>query len=559
MIAAMAARHSARSKASRHVALSMLLCALALLTGGCDIVTPGAVPRIVDAEDARPRLLATTSGPVVGVASAQGQAFLGIPYAAPPVGPLRWRAPRPPAAWTEPRSARELGESCLQNLSLDAQTGGVGSGPFLGGEDCLTLNVYAPADAATGQRRPVMVWIHGGAFVLGASGQYDPSLLASRTGSVVVTFNYRLGALGFLAHPALRTEPGEGAFALLDQQAALRWVRDNIGGVGGDPRNVTLFGQSAGAWSTCYQMASPGAAGLFYRAILQSGACTAPEMSIDARRAEQGGQTWAEGLGCGGTDALACLRAKPATDVLSAAPERSGVTGPNSWSPAYGLDVLPSSPRQAFETGRFNRVPVIDGTNRDEGRLFSYLRGFRGELWSRDSYERIIAAQFGEEAPRILGEYAKDSASPALAYGDVLTDGLFACAARSLDRSLVRWTPVYAYEFDDVEAPFGLPAVPWSSRMGAFHTAEIAYVFGTRWLLADPAVFDVGQRTLSTAIQGYWARFARSGDPNDAFMEPRAWSRFGTTQSVLALGSGGGGAIDFAGRHHCAFWSSLGY
>ncbi len=252
--------------------------------GGCDL-EPGKVDRIVQAEDATPQTIATASGPVVGRKSAAGQAFLGIPYAAAPVGPLRWRAPQPVAPWSEPRPAIRLGASCPQNLSLDAQTGQKGNGPILGAEDCLTLNVYAPAGAASPDRRPVMVWIYGGAFMLGASGQYDPSRLVEATGNIVVTFNYRQGALGFLAHPALNGEAGEGAFALLDQQAALRWVRSNIGGFGGDPHKVTLFGQSAGAWSVCYQLTSPGAAGLFQRAILQSGACTTPEnLAVPCKR-----------------------------------------------------------------------------------------------------------------------------------------------------------------------------------------------------------------------------------------------------------------------------------
>ncbi len=537
-----------------------MIGAIAALIGGCDLA-PGKVDRIVKADDARPRLLATTSGPVIGVASAQGQAFLGIPYAAAPVGSLRWHAPQPPAPWTEPRPARELGESCLQNLSLDAQTGKAGNGPFLGAEDCLTLNIYAPAEAAAGEHRPVMVWIYGGAFVLGAGGQYDPSLLATRTGTVVVTFNYRLGALGFLAHPALRGQAGEGAFALLDQQAALRWVKDNIAGVGGDPRKVTLFGQSAGAWSACYQMASPGAAGLFSRAILQSGACVTPETSLPAVSAEAGGARMAASLGCEGTDqsALSCLRDKPAHEILSAAPERPGVVGPNSWAPAIGLDALPVAPRTAFASGHFNRVPVIDGTNHDEGRLFSYLRGYQGDIWTRGNYGRAVGALFGERGDKVLSEYpAANFPAPGLAYDAVLTDSLFACAARSLDRSLSAWTPVYAYEFNDPKAPFALPSVPWSSRMAAFHTAEIVYVFATPWFLADPAEFDDGQRQLSGVIQGYWGQFARAGDPNTEGAP--SWPRFAGDEAIKDLAPDHSGSIgDFARRHHCAFWDALGY
>ena len=534
---------------------------LALMAAACDL-EPGRVERIVEATDAVPRRVPTASGPVVGRASPAGQAFLGIPYAAPPVGALRWRAPQPVAPWAEPREAVRLGETCLQNLSLDAQTGGQGSGPVPGAEDCLTLNVYAPADAAPADRRPVMVWIHGGAWILGSGGQYDPSLLARNTGALVVTFNYRLGVLGFLAHPGLRGAPGEGAFALLDQQAALRWVRANIAGFGGDPHAVTLFGQSAGAWSVCSQMAAPGAAGLFGRAILESGACITPQTSLPAAAAEQGGVRMAQDLGCG-TDpaaALDCLRRMPARELVLALPQRAGATGPNAWAPATGLDVLPLSPRAAFESGRYARVPVIDGTNRDEGRLFAYLRGYKGDLWTEGSFEEAIEALFGPASGAVLAEYpAAALGSPGRAYAAILTDALFACPARSLDRLLARRTPVYAYEFDDPEAPFRLPGMPWSHDLRSYHTAEIAYVFDRPWVLADPAGFDPAQAALSARIQAHWGAFAAAGTPSAPGQPP--WPAFSAQDGAVArLGPGATGQVgDFAERHRCDFWGRLGY
>jgi para-nitrobenzyl esterase len=493
---------------------------------------------------------------VVGAAAAGGQAFLGIPFAAPPLGPLRWRAPQPAAPWTEPRDATRLGPSCLQNLALSAQVGGRGGGPTLGQEDCLTLNVYAPPDAAAGSGRPVMVWMHGGAFVLGTSGQYDPSALARREGVVVVTVNYRLGALGFLAHPSLRGEPGEGAFALLDQRAALAWVKRNIGGFGGDPRRVTLFGQSAGAWSACYQMASPGSAGLFSRAILQSGACVIPETSVTPGVAEAGGARMADDLGCSGPDALACLRALPAGAVVEAAPERPGVTGPNSWAPVAGLDVLPLQPRAAFASGRFNRVPVIDGTDRDEGRLFAYLRGLRADLLTDASYEAEIRRLFGARAAAILADYpASRFDSPKAAYAAVLTDGYFSCAALDLDRAVGAWAPVYAYEFDDPQAAFSLPTLPFSGGLGSYHTSEIAYVFDRPWALADPSAFDDAQARLSAEMQDLWGSFAWDGRPKGA----TAWPRYRSPADVVRLSPHDPGpAADVAARHRCEFWDGPG-
>ena len=541
---------------TRRGRLAAVLFALPLLlaVGACDL-DPGRVDDIVRAGDVHPRRVETASGPVVGAVAAAGQAFLGIPYAAPPVGPLRWRAPQPPQPWSEPRPATTLGPSCLQNLALSAQLGGGGGGPTLGQEDCLTLNVYAPPvlDARAG--KPVMVWLHGGAFVLGTSGQYDPSALARREGVIVVTVNYRLGALGFFAHPSLRGEPGEGAFALLDQRAALRWVRDNIAAFGGDPRRVTLFGQSAGAWSACYQIASPGSAGLFSRAILQSGACIIPETSLSADLAEAGGSRMAADLGCGGSDPLACLRALPADTVAEAVSQRPGVTGPNSWSPATGLDVLPLSPRAAFSRGRFARVPVIDGTDREEGRLFSYLRGLGFDLFTAASYEAEILRLYGARAPAILARYpASDFPSPKAAYGAVLTDGYFACPALEFDRLVGRTAPVYGYEFDDPDAPFSLPELPFSGGAGSYHTSEIVYVFDRPWVLADPARFDAAQAWLSAEMQDLWGSFARDGRPQGVV----AWPRFGTPKDVLRLAPGGSSlTADFGERHRCAFWDAL--
>ena len=530
---------------------------LAFSVAGCDF-HPGKVDDIVHSDTTIAKRVETFTGPIVGAASAAGQAFLGIPYAAPPVGDLRWRAPRPVAAWTTPRPATELGPTCLQNLSLDAQVGRRATGPLLGQEDCLTLNVYAPPAAAAGQGRPVMVWIHGGALLLGSSGQYDPSVLARNTGVIVVTINYRLGVLGFLAHPALRGHQGEGAFGLLDQQAALRWVRANIAKFGGDPHRVTLFGQSAGAWSTCYQMASPGAAGLFSRAILESGACLTRETSLPVVSAEAGGERMASALGCDGPDGLACLRAKPAEEVAGALAERDGVTGPNSWAPATGLDVLPLAPRDAFAAGRFNKVPVIDGSNRDEGRLFGYLRGFQADLLTAGIYETEIGRLFPSHAVAILGLYPADAFdSPRLAYAAVLTDGLFACPARALDRLLARTVPVYAYEFDDPAAPFNLPVPPWAAPLHAYHTAEIAYVFGSPWILADPADFSAEQARLSALMQADWGAFARTGSP-DADGGP-AWPRFhdGFEQIEDLSPAKVEITADFARRHRCTFWDDI--
>ena len=534
--------------------LGLVFRTLVMATLGCAglsacALTPGRVDYIVKAPDARPLVVQTGSGPVRGVASSQGQAFLGIPFAAPPVGALRFRAPQPPAPWTEVRDASRAGDNCVQ-----AAIPGAGRQS----EDCLTLNVYAPRDADPARPRPVMVWIYGGGFAIGDNVQYDPSRLAERQGVLVVAANYRLGAFGFLAHPGLRAE-GEGAYALLDQQAALRWVRDNIARFGGDPANVTVFGESAGAWSVCYQLTAPGAQGLFQHAIIESGACTSPDSAISMAAAESGGVALASAVGCGDAATAAdCLRALPAKTLRKAKAQRRGLLGIDSWAPAFGGDVLPLRPRAAFEQGRFAAVPVIDGTNRDEGRLFLDVNRLKGELWTEASYEKIVHNFFDENTPRVLAEYAGEAKySRGLAYADIVTDSTFSCPALTLNGLLKRQGKVFAYEFADPEAVFSLPRTPFTPPLKAYHSSEIAYVMQTPWAVANPAKFDAAQRSLSDQMQDYWGAFAKTGDPTAA--NAPAWTSDQGQGPLKFAPSGIAYAPAFATVHRCSFWNALGY
>jgi para-nitrobenzyl esterase len=564
-----------RSRAAPSRARSIAAALLAAAVSACSL-NPGAVPQLVNAPDARDAVVMTTSGPVIGVEAPQGSAFLGIPYAAPPVGPLRWRAPQPPAPWGEPRDATRLGSPCMQSLT-QGEVLGQRLGLPLGDEDCLTLNVYAPAAgpallasadlAATPRvlprmgRRPVMVWLYGGGFHFGASGWYDPSVLAQKAGVVVVSLNYRLGALGFLAHPALRAEdPGSSSsLALLDQQAALRWVKANIAAFGGDPGNVTLFGESAGGWSTCFQLASPGAAGLFHRAIIESGACTLPNSVISRSEAERGGLAMAAELGCADpATAAACLREKSGEQILRARPHRPSSVGQNGWSPVVGDALLPLDPREAFARGRFNRVPVINGTNLDEGRLFAGPLTVIGQMRTAASYAAMVNKIFGQRAPAVLAEYPPEP-SPGIAFATVVTDAIFACPARRLNRLLAPHVAVHAYEFADPETATTLPPLPGVMRLGAYHAGEIAYVMQSRWVLADPASFTPPQRALSDTMQGYWTTFARNGNPNAPGAPPWPALR-GNANGVLSLAPDRiGPAEAFSERHRCAFWARLDY
>ena len=556
------ARHGRPRRGMKPALLSAACGSLILLVGPRFIIatiaavalsacalSPGKVGYLVRSRRAEPRVVHTIAGDVRGVATPRGQAFLGIPFAAPPVGALRFRPPAPPIPWADVRDATRAGAICVQSTA---------PGAGLQSEDCLTLNVYAPHDAAPAHPRPVMVWLYGGGFSTGDNVTYDPSRLAEARGLVVVAPNYRLGAFGFLAHPALRGD-GEGAYALLDQQAALKWVKANIAGFGGDPGSVTLFGQSAGGWSVCYQLAAPGARGLFHRAIIQSGSCVSPHSEISLTAAERGGVGMAKALGCGDSVAAAdCLRGLPARRLLKAEPGRRGLLGLNSWSAAYGGDVLPVEPRVALAAGDFAAMPVIDGTTRDEGRLFLYTKRLRGKLYTQGSYEKILTESFMADTAKVLVEYAEEAKrSRGLAYADVVTDSTFACPALALNAMLERRNRVWAYEFDDPRAVTVLPPTPVTPPLKAFHTAELVYLFQTPWLAADPAALNTAQRQLADRLQVWWGAFATAGDPN--LQGVPDWPA-DQGQGPLSLGPRTVTlASDFAAVHRCAFWRALGY
>ncbi len=532
-------------------AIAFTVLAAAACLGGC-AVHAGRAPEIVNAPASLREVVRTRNGLLMGASAPAGRAFLGVPYAAPPVGAFRFRPPQPVAAWREPRNATRPAAQCLQAIGAKSVKGG-GGGLILGSEDCLYLNVYTPPQGAVRPTVgwPVMAFIPGGAFVVGTADNYDPSRLATSQGVVVVTLNYRLGALGFLAHPALRAESpagGSGAFGLLDQQAALGWIADNIEAFGGDRANLTLFGESAGAWSTCYQMISPGAAGLFRRVILQSGACTDPRSEVRADEADRAGPAFADSLGCDDpATVLACLRRLPAARIARARPTRWGIGGPRSWGPVWGDPVVPMEPSAAFASGRGGATPAIVGTNRDEGRLFA--QAARNE----PAYEAQLQADFGVRAGAVLARYpAARYDSPRLAYAAVITDSRFACPSQALRNLLARRTPAYGYEFADAQAPFRIPTVLTGS-MGAYHASELAYVFDSSWVLANVAKFTPAQRALSERIMNAWGRFARGEAPSPTWPVSA-----GLDGPVLTLQPDGDVlSTRFAERHGCSFWRSM--
>jgi para-nitrobenzyl esterase len=486
----------------------------------------------------------TATGPVCGLVVNGVSEWLGIPYAAPPVGALRWQPPQPAAPWPAALPATAFGSQCAQ--------------PSGGSEDCLFINVWRPAGAAPAAGLPVLVHFHGGGFIFG-SGNDDNTLLASTGDEIVVSLNYRLGIFGFLANSSLG--PGSGDYSLQDQQAALRWVRQNIAAFGGDPDNVTIFGESAGGSSVCDQIASPTAKGLFEKAISTSGeygglfGAPAPAVPLEAQdckaalpaqaQADSIGAGFAAALGCGpGTaDVAACLRQAPASDVEAVAGFGYEYGGQGTTGPTINGTTLTMSLRQALRTGQVNRVPVIAGTDRDENLIAAAS--------SPAQYRQQVSAQYGTFAPQVLARYPVDRFdSPFIAFRTVVADSDTVCPALVTDRALARWMPVYGYEIDDADAP---PAPgPAGQPNGAYHVAA--------WFLnpVTPAL-DANQQVLQNQEVADVAAFARTGNPS-AKNTP-VWPEFGRTAEVMSLAPAGDSEpvslAQLEAGHNCGFWDQI--
>lgn len=453
-----------------------------------------------------PLPIKTRTGLVAGVPGTDGSvvAFKGIPYAAPPVGDLRWHAPRPAPPWQGVRQATRFGTSCVQKVVEERKPW---TYEFMThneiGEDCLSLNVWTGAKAAS-ERRPVYVWFHGGGYTEGSSAvpAYDGENLAKR-GVVVVTVNYRLGVLGFLAHPDLTRESdhrASGNYGTLDQIAALEWVRDNIAGFGGDPKRVTIGGQSAGASSVHNLLTSPLARGLFHRAIAESGSGVVPNSRMATLKvAEEQGVKFAE---LKGVHSIRELRAMKWEDIV-AQTQTSPVSG---FRPVVEGYVTPAPWAEIYAAGKQNDVPTLTGLTADEASSQPDYGAVPADKWEAQMRQR-----FGDLAGAFFKLYS------AMVQKDVSRDqGLVSMYLWAVNRAKTAKTPAFTYFWTHAEPG------PDRERFGAFHTSEVPYVFNT--LVKSDRGWTADDRKIAQTLQSYWVNFMATGNPNGQGLAP--WPAF---------------------------------
>jgi para-nitrobenzyl esterase len=499
----------------------------------------------------------TDKGTVHGATAGGVRSFLGIPFAGSTGGANRWKPPQPAAPWTGKRDATKLGPICPQ---IDPSTMAYAT---MADEDCLSLNVWTPDPAPT-KPLPVMVWIFGGAFEFGSGGAapYTGAHLVPKGDVVVVTLNYRVGSLGFLGHRALAAEEPSGAtgnYGLLDQRAALQWVQTNIGPFGGDKTNVTMFGESAGGKSVCLQLVSPGSRGLFNRAIVESGLCTIPGLVL--ADAESQGDRFAQAMGCTDpTMALTCLRGKSAQEVIQG-PANAPAQLPGGifyqddatsffFQPIVDGQFTTDEPAQLFADKKAAPVDVLEGANTSEGTLFH--TGVFGDtpVMTTMDYEAALTRRFGSNAVMVEAQYpAASYPTPNDALTQVTADSFFVCPARKLAQLLdAAGNKTYLYSFNGTLDATPLPALAGK----AFHSSELPYVFGEKFLLGS---VPPANQPLVGSMEGYWTRFAATGDPNGG-TDPM-WPAFTTAGDAyvkLDQPIGMGTGLETTA---CAFWDGI--
>ena len=485
---------------------------------------------------ARPPDIGIQTGLLVGKSEQGALVFRGIPYAEPPVGDLRWRPPRPKAKWSGFRNAQQFGPACPQSPDSPVMMiGPVGASS----EDCLTLNVWKPATALSDDRLPVMVWIHGGGFFTGSGSeaQFDGIPYVQR-GVIFVTLNYRLGRLGFFAHPALDGGAGKGLrgnYGLMDIMAALRWVKANIASFGGDPRNVTVFGESAGGISVLALMSSPAAKGLFQKAIVESGAFPRPMPTI--RAAEALGGDFATANGVTGPDAAGALRALPVEAVAPSKPVSPDELARIQAMAAPMIDgkLLKEDIFKTFARHRQAKVPLLIGSNSLEALVWLFLPGGKmGTVPIMPADPGKVLGALGPDKDRVMADYgARFGGDMGKAVPAIATDMTVTAATDFIaDQAAASGQPVFRYRFETVPTPLrGVTA-------GAPHGAEIPYVFGVFDRLRNVgAQTTVDDHALSATVIDYWTSFAKSGDPNGPGRP--TWPKRDTSGALLAFTDAG--------------------
>jgi para-nitrobenzyl esterase len=448
--------------------------------------------------------------------------FEGIPYAAPPVGNLRWQPPQPAASWTGVRKATAFGSRCMQgNIFKDMIFRDPGPS-----EDCLTLNVWTPATSAD-EHLPVMVWIFGGGFQAGGTSEprQDGTQLAHK-GVIVVSMNYRLGVFGFFSHPELTKESAHhasGNYGLLDQAAALEWVKNNIAAFGGDPANVTIFGESAGSMSVSAQMASPVSKGLFKQAIGESGGVFGLRTPMNTvEKSEQIGKQFATSLGAANLEAL---RAKPANEILQASLKKEN--GFRFWPNVDGY-FFPENPWAIYAAGQQAQVPLLAGWNADEQNAATF---FGKSKPTKKNYVKKVQADFGSHADEVLKLFPDSTGA------EMMQSAHDLASAEFITYSTWKWlnmqvekgnAPVYAYHFEQVTPP-----EPGKKSHGAFHSSDIQFVFETQD--SEKLAWSADDRKMSDMMSSYWTNFAKTGDPNGSGLPH--WPRYdeNTQYSIMHL------------------------
>ena len=503
-------------------------------------------------------IVETSGGKVAGFVRNGALEFRGIPYGASVGGEGRWAMPQPAAAWDGVLPAMHFKGDCAQaeRYGMTARSDN---------EDCLALNISMPysGEQPGTTKRPVVVWIHGGAFVGGSGALYRLDRLALAADAVVVSMNYRLGVFGFMPHPAFDAQIN-GGFALEDQRLAMRWVRDNIAAFGGDPENITLAGESAGAASVCMHLIAPEeTSGLFHKAIVQSGACVFKLHNVEERN--RFGERVAQEAGC--TDpatALECLRGKD-PQVVIAAGDRAGTGDLMAFAPPYGTKTLPRQGLEALDSGRFVQVPVLNGGTRDELRLYVGYDVLAGATYTADTYDKTIEALYGEEAAEVVGQYPFDRfSSVPVALATAMTDfrpdvGINRCLYVESARLMSRHVPVYQWEYADRGVRvLGVAMLSDPGfELGAAHSSELNIFFpgfsSTAAMSApepSPASAALGEQVMAS-----WVGFIRNGDP--AAAQVPDWKRFAEGETAMRFEPGNVHVFDPWADANCDFWRGL--